>query len=201
MVCQPASSRSVAIDQPQPAATSSATIDPEISRHPRRLPTSKGPSAEAERERLLSLGAGIKVAYPVPTSEAGTRMGRSNRRSDTRPEVALRSELHRRGLRFHKDHRIDLPGGGVRADIVFPGARVAVFVDGCFWHACPAHGRTPRSNTSYWAAKLASNVARDRRVDEALREAGWRSVRAWEHEAPVEAALRLQQLLKEAADR
>jgi len=75
----------------------------------------------------------------------------------------------------------------VRTDIVFPRARIAVFSDGCFWHACPEHGTSPRSNPDYWAPKLSRNVERDRRVDQALREAGWTVVRVWEHEPPEEA--------------
>lgn len=76
----------------------------------------------------------------------------------------------------------------VRADVVFPRRRVAVFVDGCFWHRCPAHGRVPSSNLAYWLPKLERNALRDRRVDEALVLAGWRVVRVWEHMDPGEAA-------------
>jgi DNA mismatch endonuclease, patch repair protein len=110
-----------------------------------------------------------------------------NRSSDTRPEVALRSALHRRGLRFFKNKR-PLAEIRCRADIVFPAARVVVFVDGCFWHRCPKHGVSPSVNVKYWAAKLDRNVARDRRNDRALREAGWHVIRVWEHECVDEAA-------------
>jgi DNA mismatch endonuclease (patch repair protein) len=106
---------------------------------------------------------------------------RANRRRDTGPEMALRRELHRRGLRFRVDHA-PLPGIPRRADIVFTRARVAVFVDGCFWHACPDHGNLPRTNRDWWRTKLELNVARDRRTDEAFRERGWRVIRIWEHE-------------------
>lgn len=121
---------------------------------------------------------------------------RRNPRRDTAPEVALRSALHRRGRRFRKDLPLRVPGRVVRPDITFPRARLAVFVDGCFWHSCPVHGSQPRANTDYWRPKLARNVARDRAVDAALTAAGWRVLRAWEHEPPaviadrVEAALR-----------
>lgn len=106
---------------------------------------------------------------------------RANRRRDTGPEMALRRELHRRGLRFRVDHA---PVAGVprRADIVFSRARVVVFVDGCFWHACPEHGNLPRANRDWWRRKLERNVARDRRTDEAFRQRGWHTVRIWEHE-------------------
>jgi DNA mismatch endonuclease (patch repair protein) len=107
---------------------------------------------------------------------------RAIRRTNTKPETALRSALHRRGLRFRKDLRLDLAAGArVRPDIVFTARRVAVFVDGCFWHACPEHGRDPAANEWYWAPKLRRNVERDRAGDAALAEAGWRVVRIWEH--------------------
>jgi DNA mismatch endonuclease (patch repair protein) len=129
----------------------------------------------------------------LPSSAAATRIGRGNRRRDTKPEVALRSELHRRGLRFRKDLPIDLGEGrrSVRADIVLTAARIAVFVDGCFWHGCPDHHRSPRRNPEYWGPKIASNIARDRRVDDALALEGWTVVRVWEHEDVGVAAERI----------
>ena len=113
---------------------------------------------------------------------------RANRRTDTKPELALRSALHRQGFRFRKDFRLDLDGGArVRPDIAFTGHRVAVFVDGCFWHVCPQHGRDPAVNESYWSPKLRRNVERDRAADAALAAAGWRVVRVWEHQSLDEA--------------
>src|SRR2546425_4101584 len=107
---------------------------------------------------------------------------RANRRVDTKPELALRSALHREGYRFRKDYRLDLDAGArVRPDIAFTARRVAVFVDGCFWHACPDHGRNPAVNEWYWAPKLRRTVERDRAADAALAAAGWRVVRIWEH--------------------
>jgi DNA mismatch endonuclease (patch repair protein) len=109
---------------------------------------------------------------------------RANKRTNTKPELALRSALHRQGYRFRKDYRLDLAGGArVRPDIAFTARRVAVFVDGCFWHACPDHGRNPTVNEWYWAPKLRRNVERDRAADAALAAAGWRVIRVWEHEA------------------
>jgi DNA mismatch endonuclease (patch repair protein) len=108
-----------------------------------------------------------------------------NRRTDTQPEVALRSLLHRRGLRFRKDHPVDVGGRRVRPDIVFPAARVAVFVDGCYWHGCLEHKTLPKTNTEFWAKKISGNVARDREVDHALSDVGWLVLRFWEHEEPV----------------
>ncbi|WP_432520605.1 very short patch repair endonuclease [Kineococcus sp. SYSU DK006] len=128
----------------------------------------------------------------TPTSSGRSRNLAAIRRSDTKPEVALRSTLHRRGLRFRKDHRLDLPGGRVRPDVVFTRRKVAVFVDGCFWHVCPLHGREPTSNEWYWTPKLRRNVERDRQADAILWAAGWAVVRIWEHESPDEGASRVQ---------
>lgn len=114
---------------------------------------------------------------------------RANRRTGTKPEITLRSALHARGLRFRKDLRLDLPGRRVRPDIVFTRRKLAVFVDGCFWHSCPEHGRQPGVNEWYWSPKLARNVERDGLVNAALSDAGWSVVRVWEHE-PVEEAVR-----------
>jgi DNA mismatch endonuclease, patch repair protein len=108
---------------------------------------------------------------------------RANRRTDTKPELALRRALHKQGYRYRKDFRIDLTGARVRPDIAFTARRVAVFVDGCFWHCCPEHGTKPAANTWYWEPKLARNVERDRAADAALAAAGWSVVRIWEHES------------------
>jgi DNA mismatch endonuclease (patch repair protein) len=114
---------------------------------------------------------------------------RAIRRTNTKPEMALRSALHRQGYRFRKDHRLDLDSGArVRPDIAFTARRVAVFVDGCFWHACPQHGRNPSVNEWYWAPKLRRTVERDRAADAALTAAGWQVVRLWEH-VPLDDAL------------
>lgn len=141
--------------------------------------------------RMVNLGRGVIVPYPEPTSRAATKIGKANRRTDTRPEVAVRSELHRRGLRFRKNFLLRVGGTRVRPDIVFTRRRVAVFVDGCYWHGCPVHASTPMVNREYWEPKLAANVSRDRRVDDALRDSGWSVIRAWEHESPVDVADRV----------
>jgi DNA mismatch endonuclease (patch repair protein) len=121
---------------------------------------------------------------------------RSNTRSDTSSEKRLRSELHRLGLRFRKDFAVRVGGGRpIRVDVVFPRVKVAVFVDGCFWHRCPEHGTSPKANASYWLPKLAANVERDRRVDRQLRRAGWDVIRVWEHESAAEAASRIARAL------
>lgn len=119
--------------------------------------------------------------YPFPSSPAASAVMRSNRKTDSKPEVRLRSALHRRGLRFRKNVLIRTDTVAVRPDIVFPARKVAVFVDGCFWHRCPEHGVSPRTNVDYWRAKLDRNVERDSRVADSLGDAGWRVLRIWEH--------------------
>jgi DNA mismatch endonuclease (patch repair protein) len=120
-----------------------------------------------------------------------------NRKRDTRPEMELRRAAFRLGLRYRVAARpiARLPR---TADLVFPLARVAVFVDGCFWHGCPLHFKPPRTNMAYWGPKIARNQARDAAVDAALREAGWQVVRIWEHEDPVAAATRVAELVQSA---
>jgi len=120
-----------------------------------------------------------------------------NRKRDTRPEVALRAALHRSGLRFRKVFQIRPDDGRlIRPDVVFTRQRVAVFLDGSFWHACPEHGTRPRSNTGYWAPKLARNVERDREIDKRLLATGWTGVRVWEHEPVIDAVDKVQSALR-----
>jgi DNA mismatch endonuclease, patch repair protein len=120
--------------------------------------------------------------YPRASSEGRSANMRAIRRTDTKPELALRRALHRMGYRFRKDYRLDLDSGRrVRPDIAFTARKVAVFVDGCFWHACPDHGSKPSVNQGYWAPKLLRNVERDRAADTALELAGWQVIRLWEH--------------------
>jgi DNA mismatch endonuclease (patch repair protein) len=109
------------------------------------------------------------------------------RRRDTAPELALRRVLHARGRRFFVDRRVS-SRTRTRADLVFPRARVAVFVDGCFWHFCEKHANLPKANAELWREKLLANRQRDARHDEVLRAEGWKVVRVWEHEDPVQAA-------------
>lgn len=102
--------------------------------------------------------------------------------------MALRSALHRRGYRFRKDHGIRGQGRLIKPDIVFTKRRVAIFVDGCFWHSCPEHGRVPRTDTRYWLPKLHANTERDKAQVAALETDGWFVMRFWEHEEPDEIA-------------
>lgn len=125
---------------------------------------------------------------------------RATRRMDTAPERSLRSQLHRLGLRF-RVHRPVVPGVRRQVDIVFGPTRVAVFVDGCFWHSCPLHGTMAKSNATFWRRKLADNERRDRDTDRRLSRAGWRVVRVWEHEDPRVAAGRIARVVRRRADR
>jgi DNA mismatch endonuclease, patch repair protein len=121
---------------------------------------------------------------------------KGNRRIDTKPEVLLRAELHRRGLRFRKDLPIRVQGVVARPDIVFTRSLLAVFVDGCFWHSCPTHGHLPKSNLEYWQSKLERNMKRDMGVTDALKSEGWRVLRVWEHESSRASADLILSLLK-----
>ncbi|RCG23758.1 very short patch repair endonuclease [Streptomyces diacarni] len=108
-------------------------------------------------------------------------------RQDTSPEVAVRKLLHAHGRRYRL-HR-PVPGMSRRTiDIAFPGPRVAVFVDGCFWHSCPQHATSPKANSSWWQQKLARNAQRDQETTRHLEGLGWQVLRFWEHEAPEEVA-------------
>lgn len=128
---------------------------------------------------------------PEPATDAVRRRMSRQASHDTAPEVALRRELHARGLRYFV-HRRPLPGLRREADMVFPRARVAVFVDGCWWHGCPRHGGQAKTNSQFWTDKIGRNRARDRDTDQRLQAQGWLVVRVWEHEPVVEAAARLE---------
>lgn len=127
-------------------------------------------------------------------SSPGVRRSmQSNRGRDTAPELRLRSRLHALGLRYFVNRR---PVKAVRrtADIVFPRLRIAVFVDGCFWHSCPVHGTSPATNSLFWIGKLERTEERDRETDAILGAAGWTVVRIWEHEDPEVAAAKIAEL-------
>jgi DNA mismatch endonuclease (patch repair protein) len=128
----------------------------------------------------------------LPTTSA--RMSRQATR-DTQPELLLRRELHRLGLRYRVDREI--PGmPRRRADILFTRAKVAVYVDGCFWHGCPEHKSAPTNNAAWWSAKLARNVERDRETDEHLSSLGWTVLRVWEHENMIQAATHIGRIVR-----
>ncbi len=119
-----------------------------------------------------------------PPTDVVRRQMRAQKTSGTKIELAVRRRLHAEGYRFRVNRRI-LSDHQFRGDIVWAGRRLVVYLDGCFWHGCPIHGTTPKSNTEWWKVKLAANQARDRRVDELLKERGWTVLRFWEHEDPV----------------
>ncbi|MBQ0963645.1 very short patch repair endonuclease [Streptomyces sp. RK23] len=116
---------------------------------------------------------------------------------DTAPEIAVRRLLHASGLRY----RVNVPVPGMprrTIDIVFPRAKVAIFLDGCFWHGCPLHATQPKSNAEWWRTKLDKNMARDVETTGHLRDQGWTVLRFWEHEAPEDVANQVSECLTEA---
>lgn len=143
----------------------------------RRGSRSASPGADAQG---VPGGGGRRRTPPPLNRHVSAQMQRMPRAS-TSPEVALRRELHHLGLRFRVNH----PGLPGRPDIALTRARVAVFVDGCFWHRCGEHGVLPKNNRGWWEAKLERNVQRDREKDVALAQLGWLAVHVWEHEDPA----------------
>ncbi len=137
----------------------------------------------------------IKVP-PSPGPSERTANMRANRRRDTGPERELRSALHALGLRFRVDLPVVADGRRPRPDVAFTRARLAVFVDGCFWHGCPEHAAVPTKNARYWSSKIARNIERDREQTRALEAAGWKVVRVWEHEDMSATAKRLAGLVR-----
>ena len=113
---------------------------------------------------------------------------------NTEPELLIRSALHRLGLRY-RIHAQPLPGLRRHADLLFASARVAVFVDGCYWHGCPIHGTWSKANAAFWRQKIEANRRRDRDTNGRLRRAGWTVVRVWEHEPPNKAAGRIARIV------
>jgi DNA mismatch endonuclease (patch repair protein) len=134
-------------------------------------------------------GAPLPQLPPPPraSSAAARNVMRANRKTGTQPELRLRRALHRLGLRYRVGRRLPSPVLAT-PDLIFVRYRVAIFVDGCFWHGCPDHGVQPKVNVAYWTAKLALNRARDLRVDAALHSVGWLPIRVWEHDDPDRAA-------------
>ncbi len=117
------------------------------------------------------------------SSPAARATMRANRGRDTGPELRIRKALHALGYRYRTDHPLAIDRRR-RGDIVFTRLRLVVFIDGCFWHGCPEHHVTPRTNRGFWRAKISANRERDRDTDDRLRAAGWTVIRHWEHEEP-----------------
>lgn len=133
----------------------------------------------------------VLIPAPPASSPRIRAVMRGNRRRDTGPERRLRSRLHALGLRYRVDFNVKCGGRNIRVDIAFTRRRVAVFVDGCFWHGCDRHPKSPKSNLDYWTPKIEGNRARDVANTRILEQAGWVVVRGWEHEPPEEMAERV----------
>ncbi|WP_254405720.1 very short patch repair endonuclease [Streptomyces sp. AC627_RSS907] len=153
--------------------------------------------AEAWRQaRVKGLLAEEKLPPESTASSLDVRASmRGNRSKNTKPELLLRSLLYRRGMRYRVDIR---PIADVRrrADLVFPGDRIAVFVDGCFWHGCPDHYRPAMKNADFWREKINSNKARDAETNATLAAAGWTVIRVWEHDDPARAAAQIENAVR-----
>jgi len=131
-------------------------------------------------------------------SDEGTRKSmQGNKSRDTKPELRVRSLLHRQGLRYRVCQR---PEKTIRrtADIVFRKAKIAVNIDGCFWHGCPAHYKEPTRNRDYWRTKIEINHSRDNETDHLLSQFGWTVLRFWEHEDPETVAKTIQEELRKS---
>jgi len=128
------------------------------------------------------------------SSAAVRRSMQGNKGRDTSPELAVRRLLHAAGLRYRVNYS-PLPGLRRTADIVFTKKKIAIFIDGCFWHSCPEHGSRPKTNGEYWSPKLEGNLARDADTNAQLRAAGWLVVRYWEHQEAASVALHVRALL------
>ena len=126
----------------------------------------------------------------LETSDDRRRMMSRIRGRDTKPELSLRRAAWKLGLRYRLHYRV----GRTRPDMVFVGARVAVFVDGCFWHGCPLHSTTPRNNRDFWVQKLRRNRERDADNTQSLIERGWQVLRLWEHEIDASPEICAQQI-------
>lgn len=171
-----------------------------------RPASSKGPSTRKGTSRVSDLGNNsasrgaakspglTPVSHPSPPpaiSPAVAAVMRGNRKADTIAELRARSALHAAGLRFRKSLVIRTRNRRVVVDVAFPARRLAVFIDGCFWHSCPVHGTRPTSHVDYWSWKLTRNTERDHIVDGELRDLGWSVLRIWEHEAADQVVYRV----------
>jgi DNA mismatch endonuclease (patch repair protein) len=151
--------------------------------------------ARRYRTKRKRVGLARADGRPSASSAIVRRRMQATRRRDTPGELALRRALFSLGLRYRIE--VTLPGTRRRADIVFSRAKLAVFVDGCFWHGCPVHGTWPKTNADWWRAKIEANRRRDRDTDRRLKREGWTVLRFWEHLDPTEAAGRVADKLKE----
>lgn len=137
-----------------------------------------------------------RIPKPVPSSEAALARMKAAKPRNTAPEKALRSALHRMGLRFRLYEK-PVETLNRKADIVFRSAKVAIFVDGCFWHGCPIHGTQAKANAEFWAQKIKQNQERDLDTTSRLEAAGWIVIRVWEHEDPEEVSQKIYDIVVE----
>ena len=128
-----------------------------------------------------------KISRPKASSESALRRMQTVKSKNTAPEMTLRSLIYDKGFRYRIDAR-PLRELNRRADIVFRTVKVAVYVDGCFWHGCPIHGTQAKANAEFWSFKIKQNQERDIDTIKHLRKAGWKVIRVWEHEDPVKAS-------------
>jgi len=141
----------------------------------------------------------VELSRPLASSETARKRMRSTQQRDTPAELRIRKLLHAMGLRYSVDAK-PLEDSPRRADVVFRHARVAVFVDGCFWHGCPEHGTWPKANDQFWRAKILANIERDANTNDRLRERGWLVIRVWEHEDLSAAAARIAKRVRSRLD-
>jgi len=137
-----------------------------------------------------------KNINPPPSSKAALQRMQSAKSRDTAPEKAIRSALHRRGLHYRVDYK-PLKELNRRADIIFRSVKVAVFVDGCFWHGCPIHGSIAKANAEFWRLKIKRNQERDLDTTKQLEKAGWKVIRVWEHEDPEDASEKIYKTIRD----
>ena len=137
----------------------------------------------------------MTLKRPSASSEVVRKRMQSTPRRDTPAELCIRRLLHAGGLRYSVDAK-PLPSSPRRADIVFRRARVAVFVDGCFWHGCPLHATWPKANAQFWQDKINANRRRDADTNAHLADAGWLVIRAWEHDSPTRVAARVSKIVR-----
>lgn len=122
-----------------------------------------------------------------PSSEAASRRMSNIRQTGTTAEIAIRQELFRRGFRYRVDFKVLAKPRRI-ADVVFPRQKIAIFVDGCFWHGCPDHATWPKRNAEFWRQKIEANRLRDTDTNRRLQQLGWTVLRFWEHEDITHAA-------------
>lgn len=167
-------------DAQKPDTTSGSRPQP----HRRGRNTAKTASVDALPESPGSVDAKPKRRKDVPAASSPDALARMKRQKGegTKPELLIQAALEAEGLTFEVQAKV-VPGVRRRADIVFREEKTAIFVDGCFWHACPVHATWPKANADWWKAKIEGNQRRDRDTDQRLADAGWKVVRIWECEA------------------